>query len=79
MNSETDEVVKYSEISLNSELKTIKNLNESAGKQGKVHKIILMIDLGDLREGIFFKNEDEIFNAVEEILRLKNIQLFGIR
>jgi predicted amino acid racemase len=78
MNSETDEVVKYSEISLNSELKTIKNLNESAGKQGKVHKIILMIDLGDLREGIFFKNEDEIFNAVEEILRLKNIQLFGI-
>jgi predicted amino acid racemase len=37
-----------------------------------------MIDLGDLREGIFFKNEDEIFNTVEEILKLKNIELFGL-
>ncbi|HHZ00049.1 MAG TPA: ornithine racemase Orr [Sedimentibacter sp.] len=78
MNSETDQVVKYADISLNSELKTIRNLDEAAKKQGKVHKIILMIDLGDLREGIFFKNEDEIFNAVEEILKLKNIELFGI-
>ena len=78
MNSETDEVVKYTEISLNSELKTIKNLNDAAERQNKVHKIILMIDLGDLREGLFFKNEDEIFNTVEEILKLKNIELFGL-
>ena len=78
MNSETDELVKYTEISLNSELKTIKNLNDAAERQNKVHKIILMIDLGDLREGIFFKNEDEIFNTVEEILKLKNIELFGL-
>lgn len=78
MNSETDELVKYTEISLNSELKTIKNLNDAAERQNKVHKIILMIDLGDLREGLFFKNEDEIFNTVEEILKLKNIELFGL-
>ncbi|MBP7279001.1 MAG: alanine/ornithine racemase family PLP-dependent enzyme [Sedimentibacter sp.] len=78
MNSETDEVVKYADISLNSELKTIKNLNESAKRQNKIHKILLMIDLGDLREGIFFKNEDEIYSTVEEILNLKNIELFGL-
>lgn len=78
MNSETDEVVKYADISLNSELKTIKNLNESAKRQNKIHKILLMIDLGDLREGIFFKNEDEIYHTVEEILNLKNIELFGL-
>lgn len=78
MNSETDEVVKYADISLNSELKTIKNLNESARRQNKIHKILLMIDLGDLREGIFFKNEDEIYHTVEEILNLKNIELFGL-
>ena len=78
MNSETDEVVKYADISLNSELKTIKNLNESARRQNKIHKILLMIDLGDLREGIFFKNEDEIYSTVEEILNLKNIELFGL-
>ena len=78
MNSEASEVVKYSDISLNSELKTIRNLNEAAKEQNKIHKILLMIDLGDLREGIFFKNEDEIYEAVEEILKLKNIQLFGL-
>ena len=78
MNSGTDEVVRYADISLNSELKTIKNLNESARRQNKIHKILLMIDLGDLREGIFFKNEDEIYSTVEEILNLKNIELFGL-
>ena len=78
MNSETDEVVKYADISLNSELKTIKNLNDSAQRKNKVHKILLMIDLGDLREGIFFKNDDEIYNAVEEILKLENIELLGL-
>lgn len=78
MNSETDEVVKYADVSLNSELKTIKNLNESAKVQDKIHKILLMIDLGDLREGIFFKNEDEINFTVEEILKLENIELFGL-
>ena len=78
MNSETDEVVKYADVSLNSELNTIKNLNESAKVQDKIHKILLMIDLGDLREGIFFKNEDEINFTVEEILKLENIELFGL-
>jgi len=78
MNSETDEVVKYADVSLNSELNTIKNLNESAKVQDKIHKILLMIDLGDLREGIFFKNEDEINYTVEEILKLENIEIFGL-
>lgn len=78
MNSEVEEVVKYTDISLNSEITTIKNLDEAAAKQNKKHKILLMIDLGDLREGIFFKNEDEIYQAVEEILNLQNIELFGL-
>ncbi|MGD9569420.1 MAG: ornithine racemase Orr [Sedimentibacter sp.] len=78
MMSETDEVVRFSDISLNSELKTIRKLNESASKQNKKHKILLMIDLGDLREGIFFKNEDEIYHVAQEILELRNIELYGL-
>jgi predicted amino acid racemase len=31
-----------------------------------------MIDLGDLREGLFYKDEEKIFNTVEEILKMKN-------
>jgi predicted amino acid racemase len=37
-----------------------------------------MIDLGDLREGIFYTDEDQIFSVVEETLKLKNVKLYGI-
>jgi predicted amino acid racemase len=78
MISEVDEVVRYADMSLNSEIDTIIRLNEAAEKQGKKHKILLMIDLGDLREGVFFKNENEIYHITEEILKLANIELYGI-
>lgn len=75
---EVEEVVKYADLSFNSELATIGALNEAAEKAGVVHNILLMIDLGDLREGIFFQNEDQIFSAVEEILKMKNIHFYGV-
>ncbi|GFN35990.1 ornithine racemase Orr [Tepidimicrobium xylanilyticum] len=76
MISEADKVVEYTDISLNSELKTIKELSIVASEKGKKHKIILMVDLGDLREGYFY--EDEIYEVVEEILNLKGVELLGI-
>ena len=75
---EVSEVVRYADISFNSELTTIQLLNDEAVKQGKTHRIVLMIDLGDLREGIFYQNRDAIDEMVEEILKLSNIQLFGL-
>jgi predicted amino acid racemase len=75
MISQTDLVVKYADISLNSELKTIAELNNSANKMGLVHEIILMIDLGDLREGILPK---DVSFTVREILKFENIKLTGI-
>lgn len=78
MHSEVEEVVKYVDLSFNSELTTIKLLNEEAKAQGKIHNILLMIDMGDLREGIFFQNEDIIFQTVEEILKMENINLYGV-
>lgn len=78
MHCEVKEVVKYADLSFNSELSTIRLLNEEAAKAGKVHNILLMIDMGDLREGIFFKNEDTIMETVEEILGMSNINLYGV-
>ena len=78
MATEAAEVVKYVDLSFNSELATIRVLNEEAAKAGKKHNILLMIDLGDLREGIFFKEEDVIMDTVEEILKLSNINLYGV-
>lgn len=76
MLSEVEEVVRYCDASLNSEFETIRALDRCAREQGKVHKIILMADLGDLREGIF--DENELVKTVGKILELKNVILKGI-
>ena len=78
MHDEVADVAKYVDLSFNSELSTIRLLIEEAKKLDLVHNILLMIDLGDLREGIFYQNEDLIFQTVEEILAMENINLYGI-
>lgn len=78
MHSEVADVVKHVDLSFNSEISTIRLLNEEAKKQGVKHNILLMIDMGDLREGVFFKDEEKIFETVESILAMENINLYGI-
>ncbi|MDD6190480.1 MAG: ornithine racemase Orr [Firmicutes bacterium] len=78
MMSEIKELVEYVDISQNSELVTIEAINEEAAKQGKVHKILLMVDLGDLREGIFFKEEEKILKTAEAIEAMSNVELYGL-
>ncbi len=74
--SEVDQVVRYADISLNSEISTLRKLNEAAGKAGCRHKVILMVDLGDLREGFF--QEEDFYQAVEEVLKMDHLILEGI-
>ncbi len=76
MISQAGDVVEYADISLNSEIETIRALSEAAQLKNKTHRIILMFDLGDLREGIF--TTDELFRVVEETLKLKRILITGI-
>ncbi|HHX79735.1 MAG TPA: alanine/ornithine racemase family PLP-dependent enzyme [Acholeplasmataceae bacterium] len=76
MISEIEAVIKYANLSLNSEIEVIRLLNAEAKKQNKIHEIILMFDLGDLREGIFY--QDEYLKTVAEILNLSNLRLTGI-
>ena len=76
MISQAKETAEYADISLNSEIETIIALNDAAEKLNKVHKIILMVDLGDLREG-FFDNK-ELESALLILKDLKNIKVVGI-
>ncbi len=75
MRSYAEEVVQYSDISLNSELDTIKILSMAAKKNNKFHSIILMVDLGDLREGVL---EKDALQVVREVMLLPYIKLYGI-
>lgn len=77
MLSEIDDVVKYSDISLNSEIVTIKEINDKCEKLGKTHKVILMFDLGDIREGYFYEKEIiQVAKVVEN--DMKYVELLGI-
>ena len=75
MHTEVADVVKYADISLNSEISTIKLLSEHSLKQGKRRKVVLMLELGDLREGILPGDTDSI---IEQIIPLKGVELHGI-
>ncbi len=70
-----DEVVKYADISLNSSLSTIETLNKAAKNQNKIHQIIIMIELGELREGVA---REEILDFYERVFNLSNIEIIGI-
>jgi predicted amino acid racemase len=76
MHTEISEVIEHTSISLNSEISTVVLLNREAKKQNKKHGIIMMIDLGDLREGIF--NEKEVYHFVEDVIKLEHVELKGI-
>ena len=76
MISQAGEVVWFSDISLNSQWDTIQALNAAARERGIQHGIILMTDLGDLREGIF--EPHEFLKLVQRSYRLSHINLKGI-
>lgn len=73
--SEVDAVVKYADISMNTELDVIKKLSMSAQKYNTVHKVILMIEMGDLRDGIM---PEHLLGFIKEVLKLSGIKIVGI-
>ena len=75
MMSQVSEVVRTADVSLNSDITTIKALDRAARAQGKVHDIILMVDVGDLREGIW---PDQIDPVSKELSQLESIRAVGL-
>ncbi len=73
--SQAEAVVKYADLSLNSDLSVIQELSQFAQAQDMTHRIILMVELGDLREGLM---PADVNSAVEFVLGLEGIELAGI-
>lgn len=73
--AEQADVVRHADVSLNTELSTVKELNRVAMQQGVVHKVILMIELGDLREGIL---PGSLVATYRDVFNLENIEVLGI-
>lgn len=77
MLSEIDEMIDVADISLNSELVTLEAINKSALAKSKKHKVILMADLGDLREG-YFNHDELVETAVKVENELPGLKLSGV-
>ena len=75
--TELPDVVALCETSLQSEWPTLLALEEECLRQNKTHRVIVMTDLGDLREG--FWDKKELVDVCERVERdLPHVQLAGI-
>ncbi|MGF1541512.1 MAG: alanine/ornithine racemase family PLP-dependent enzyme [Pleurocapsa sp.] len=73
--SQAESIVENVDISLNTEIETLEKLNYYAFLQNKIHQIILMVEMGDLREGIL---PQDLFLFVKRVLRLQHLKIIGI-
>ncbi len=75
MLSQVERVVEQADISFNTELDVISQLSLAAQRLKRVHGVILMVELGDLREGIMPRDLERV---VRKTLCFPNIALKGI-
>lgn len=75
MPSQADRVVACADTSCNTEPAVLAALSAAARKTGRTHRVVLMVELGDLREGIM---PDDLDTVVRDTLRLPNLTLEGI-
>lgn len=68
-------VITYADVSFNTDYSTIQLLSAEAQKQNKLHKIIIMIEMGDLREGVM---GEHLMDFYQKVFNLPYIEIIGI-
>ncbi|MET0104722.1 MAG: alanine/ornithine racemase family PLP-dependent enzyme [Sedimenticola sp.] len=69
------EAVAGAQLSLNSEAVVVRAISDAALARGLVHDVMLMVDLGDLREGIW---PDDLPAVVEEVIGCQGTRLVSL-
>jgi len=73
--SRAAEAVEVADVSLDSEPATVRALGEAASRLGRRHGVVLMVDLGDLREGVLAEDAPRV---AAEMAKVPGIELRGI-
>ncbi len=68
-------IVESADISFNTEFETIKLLSLAAKEINKTHKIVVMVELGELREGVM---REQFVDFYSKVFTLPNIEVVGI-
>lgn len=77
MRSELEDMVRCCDYSLQSEVSTLDELEQVCARLDCTHRVVLMADLGDLREG--FWDQDELLAACLHVEReLPHVELAGV-
>ena len=75
MLSQAARVVDVADVSLNTEAVVLAALDQAASQQKRMHAVVLMVELGDLREGIAL---DDVPEAVRAVLGHSSLRLVGV-
>ncbi len=67
-------IVKYADVSMNSDLETLKLISREAQKQDKIHEVIIMVEMGELREGVL---GEKLVDFYSRVFDLPNIEILG--
>ena len=70
-----EETVVLCDVSLESTIESIASLGKAAHKMGKTHNIIIMVEIGDLREGV---PENQALQLVYDASKIPGIKIEGI-
>lgn len=73
---EAEEVVRWTDYSIQSEISTVAAISEAAVKQGKIHEIFIDIDVGDIRDGLFGSEQLDAF--AKAVCDLPGIRPVGV-
>lgn len=75
MPSQVDRVVESNSISFDTDCAVLSALAASARRTGRVHDVLIMVELGDLRDGVM---PDQLQDTVRHVLALPTLRLRGI-
>lgn len=75
MLSQVSRVVRVADVSLNTEAVVLEALSAAAVHQGRTHEVVLMVELGDLREGVAV---DDVVDAAAAVAALPGLRLTGL-
>jgi predicted amino acid racemase len=70
-----ENIIRYADVSMNTEYYTLKWLSDEAVKQDREHMVIIMIETGDLREGVM---GEHLIDFYSKCFELPNIKIVGI-
>lgn len=73
--SAAHDVVRYADLTLNSSLSSLRVLSRAAEMADLTHRAILMVDVGDLREGVW---PDQAVDIAREAAGLPHLELVGV-